>query len=90
MDEIQSLLVEANEFTANQIIDVLVKVGERGDIIIIKNDGLRSLDNYTVVISSGSNKFESIRYDASNLSNAIKKVLKDYVEAVQREYTRCQ
>ncbi|NCD70917.1 hypothetical protein [Mucilaginibacter agri] len=82
MNEIQSLLVNQHEFTANQIIDALEKVGKRGDIIIIKNDGLRSSDNYTVVISSGSNKFDGIRYDDVNLSNAVKKALKDYAEVI--------
>lgn len=82
MNEIQSILVDSQEFSANQIIEALEKVGKRGDVIIIKNDGLRSSDNYTVVISSSSNKFDSIRYDASSLNNAIKKALKDYSEVI--------
>lgn len=84
MNEIQNLPFETNDLTSDQIIDTLAEVGKKGDIMIIKNDGLRSSDNYTVVISSGSNKFESIRYDAGNLSEAIKKALKNYVEALQR------
>jgi hypothetical protein len=84
MNEIQSLLVDPRELTADQIIAVLEKVGKRGDIIIIKNDGLRSSDNYTVVISSSSNKFDSIRYDASSINNAIKKALIDYAEVIQK------
>jgi hypothetical protein len=79
MDEIQNFLIETNEFTGNQIIDALSIVGKNGDIMLIKNDGVRSANNYTVVISSGDNKFDSIRYDSSSLNEAMKKALKDYI-----------
>ena len=84
MDEIQNLLIKTTELTSDQIIDVLAAIGKKGDIIILKNDGLRHSNNYTVIISSGSSKFGSIRYDASNLSEALKKALRDYVEALER------
>lgn len=82
MNEIESLIDDASEFTPNEVIKALEKVGNRGDIMIIKNDGLRTLDSYTVVISSGNNNFDTIRYDAISLSDAIKKALKDYIELI--------
>jgi hypothetical protein len=82
MNEFQNLLVDSRDLTADQIIEIFEKVGKRGDIIIIKNDGLRLSDNFTVVISSSSNKFDSIRYDANSISNAIRMALKNYAEVI--------
>jgi len=82
MNEFQKLLVDSGDLTADQIFDIFEKVGKRGDVIIIKNDGLRPSDNFTVVISSSSNKFDSIRYDANSISNAIRLALKNYAEVI--------
>ena len=79
MNKFEILLTQSTELTNDQIIDIFSDIGASGDIIIIKNDGLRSTNNYTVVISSSHNKFESIRYDSGSLSDAVKKALKGYV-----------
>lgn len=78
MDKINQLINETSDLTGNQIIDAITSIGNKGDVILIKNDGLRQSDNFTVVISSAKGYFESIRYDSSNLSSAVKKALDQY------------
>jgi len=76
MEEIKELINSNEEFSDSQILAVFNIIGQTGDVIILKNDGLRDNNKFTVVISHSG---ESIRYDDSNLSNAVKKALQDYV-----------
>ena len=80
MEKIKNAVYAGIELTNDQIIDAFKKIGAAGDIILIKNDGLRSENNFTVVISSPAKKIESIRYDASNLNIALTKCLQKYFE----------
>jgi len=59
---------------------VFYTIGERRDIVIIKNDGVREQNQFTVVISSPKERFPSIRCDDSALSHAMKKALIKYIE----------
>ncbi len=64
--------------TGINIIDALEEVLLDKNIFVIKADGLRNDNTYTVFISSGDNSFETIRSDSSNLNIAIHNVLIEY------------
>ena len=81
MKEIKILVDQDQQLTGDQIINIIAEIGRAGDIIIVKNDGLRLADNYTVVITSGTNKFDSIRYDSNDLDIALKNALRRYLQA---------
>ena len=80
MEVIKELIYQDQELTGNQIIDIINEIGKMGDIILLKNDGLRDTDKYTVVITSSRNKFETIRFDSDNLSHAIKSAIENYIK----------
>ena len=70
--------------TNDQIIDAMEEVGANGDLVFIKNDGLRSERRFTVVISPGKiNQFDSIRLDGDNLSDTMIFCLRQYLKAVE-------
>lgn len=79
MDELKELLYTNHQFDDLQIMLVFKKIGEIGDIILFKYDGLRTDNHFTVVITSPSEKFESIRFDANDLSSAVIKALTKYI-----------
>lgn len=79
MEAIKRLVSQGQRLTGEQIIDIITEIGRSGDIIIVKNDGLRVINNYTVIITSANNKFDSIRCDSDDLSDAIKNALEKYL-----------
>ena len=84
MENIKEAIYSKNELTNDQIVDAFRNIGSIGDLFIIKNDGLRIKDNFTVVISSPADKFESIRYDDDSLNIALIKCLRKYFEVSTR------
>ena len=80
MENIKNLIDGHSGFDEKQIMSIFNQVGNEGDIIILKNDGLRVDKKYTVVITSGTGTFESIRNDSDDLVSAIKQVLTKYCQ----------
>ena len=44
------VLADQEGLSAAEILEVVDLVGERGDVILLKHDGLRERDRYTVVL----------------------------------------
>jgi DNA-binding transcriptional regulator WhiA len=80
-------LVHAAQLSDNreELLNFFEKVGDLGDIIVYKMDGLRESNKYTVLISSGSMIFETIRCDGSSLADAITKSIVEY-EKVRQDF----
>lgn len=53
-------------------------VGNNGDSIVYKKDGLRLRKPYTVLINSVNQSFEPIRCDDDSLSEAMKRAFQEY------------
>lgn len=54
-------------------------VRQNGDIAIIKFDGLRDKDFYTLMITFSNNERNMLRVDNSNLKEAMKNLLNQYI-----------
>jgi len=76
---IEALINQKEEFSPEQILDAFFKIGVERDIIILKNDGIRDTDKLTIVITSGDNSFDSIRYDGDSLSEIFRAALQGYI-----------
>jgi len=85
MKEIEKILNSELELSNDQVVEIFKIVGDNGDIIIIKNDGIRKEKPFTVVISSSNGKFESIRYDSEALNTALTYSVRRYLEYVKNE-----
>jgi len=80
MENIKDAIGSNKDLTNDQIIDAFKMIGAMGDIIIFKNDGLRSKNSFSVIISSSTGKFDSIRFDADSLNNALIACLRKYFD----------
>lgn len=80
MNYIKETLKKEN-LSIEDLLNCFEKVKSNGDIAVIKFDGERDENAYTVFISFPvSKKKEMIRVDESNLKKALMKVLDEYVE----------
>jgi hypothetical protein len=52
---------------SDEIIDCLRIIEEHQDIIILKLDGVRKDNKFTVIITSGSSSFDSIRREGNDM-----------------------
>jgi hypothetical protein len=84
MDEIKNAIANNAELSDSQIIQVFHQIGNRGDAILFKNDGLREKDKFTVVIISSSGTFDSIRFDDMSLSSVLSKALRKYFDVLEK------
>lgn len=73
-------IIEKENSSFEELIDCFEKIKVNGEVIVIKLDGEREIDNYTVFISFPNNKREMIRADENNLKKALVKVLAKYIE----------
>jgi hypothetical protein len=81
MDKIKRIISNANPTIAD-LINAFESVKENGDVGVIKFDGLRDQDQYTVFISFDNNKNKAmIRADEGDLITALLKVLREYVKS---------
>ena len=71
---------EQNEIslTPEELRGYFEMIGNNGDSIIYKKDGLRPRKRYTVSINSGTQSFEAIRCDDDSLSEAMKRAFQEY------------
>lgn len=79
MEQLKKFLESYNELSNGEILEVFNLIGKNGDAILLKNDGLRDTNKFTVVIMRFG---ESIRYDDETLSDALKKALDEYVNLI--------
>ena len=77
---ISLLINQPEELTSEQILDVFLKVGQEGDVIILKNDGIREINTFSIIIIYSNSMFESIRIDGDNLSEVVKIALSRYIK----------
>ncbi|MDI3322367.1 hypothetical protein [Pinibacter soli] len=63
-----------------EIISCFEKVKENGDAAVIKFDGERSENSYTVFVSCPTKNRELLRADENDLKTALLKVLSEYIE----------
>ena len=80
MNNIKEIL-EKEDSSIEELINCFDQIKNNGDVAVIKFDGEREEDQYTVFITFPNRKDrEMIRADESILKNALIKVLKDYTE----------
>ena len=79
MEQLKKFLESYNELSNGEILEVFNLIGKNGDVILLKNDGLRDTNKFTVVIMRFG---ESIRYDDETLSDALKRALDEYVNLI--------
>ena len=60
------------------IDDVFAFFENTEDIILIKYDGVRKGNSYTIVLMGKESRFEPIRYEGNNMQIGIYKVLSKY------------
>ena len=73
-------ILEQN-YTIESMMDCFELIKKNGDIIVIKFDGEREKDAYTVFITfPPSRNKQMIRTDSSDLKEAMKIVLEKYIE----------
>lgn len=72
-------LINKTDLSSGDIIEAISIVGENRDIIIVKNDGIRDDNRYSVIIISSKKPEQSFRCDHNSLEVAMKKVLQEYI-----------
>lgn len=81
MQQLKKIIDSNDAFSSEQILEIFNLVGENGDIILLKNDGLRDSRRFTVVIIHSG---ESIRIDDETLNSALKKSVNKYLGLISR------
>ena len=72
-------IIEKKDPSYDELIACFEKIKANGDVGIIKFDGERDKNWYTVLILFPTNNREMIRADESDLRKALKKVLTKYI-----------
>lgn len=65
--------------TIEELIECFEIVRANGDVAMIKFDGLRERNHYTVLITFSNSQRELVRADTSTLREALIKVLTQYI-----------
>lgn len=73
-------VVEKQNSSLDELIECFEQIKTNGEVAVIKFDGERKRDGYTVFISFPNNKREMIRADDSDLKRALIIVLTKYIE----------
>lgn len=80
MDYIRKVLQKGDPSMEN-LLNCLETVKNNGDIVLVKFDGERSKNHYTVLITFPNGKGnDMIRADEDNLKTALVKVLNKYIQ----------
>jgi hypothetical protein len=66
-------------YSSEDILSIISLVGKSGDVIIVKNDGIREVNQYSVIIISSKDPEKSFRCDNDSLNKAMKTVLQQYI-----------
>lgn len=81
---LSDLISTESALSAEQIMLAFQIVGQNSDIILMKHDGLRDAERYTIVILSGNASFDSIRQDHESLDTALKQALTKYLNLIDQ------
>lgn len=73
-----SNIINKEQVTYDELFIALDEVKKAGNVFILKMDGERENHNNTIMITFPNSNKEMIRYDNSDLKEAIKMALKDY------------
>ncbi|MBV4357147.1 hypothetical protein [Pinibacter aurantiacus] len=79
MDYIKEI-INKPDYSLEEIIGCFEKVKENGDVAVIKFDGERGENSYTVFVSFPTKKRDMLRADENDLKTALLKVLSKYIE----------
>jgi hypothetical protein len=72
-------IIEKQNPSLEELINCFEKIKSNGEVAVIKFDGERESDEYTVFVSFPKDEREMIRADESDLKCALLKVLTKYV-----------
>lgn len=72
-------LANKENLSSDDVLNIISWVGNNKDVIIVKNDGVREDDQYTVIIIPSKYPEKSFRCDNKSLQTAIKKVFREYI-----------
>lgn len=72
--------IQKQDISLEELIQCLEKIKANGEVAVVKFDGERDKDGYTVFISFPRGNREMIRTDESDLKMALVKVLTKYIE----------
>lgn len=75
--ELKNILSNISKVSIDNIFSFFEK---SGDIFIIKYDGIRLENKYTLMIMSKVGSFEMIRYDGNDLRKCLSVVLSGYLQ----------
>ena len=78
MDLIEKTIEKQNA-SLEELIDCLEKVKENKNVVVVKFDGERERDWYTILILFSNGGREMIREDGSDLKSTLIKVLSRYI-----------
>lgn len=70
----------ASHLSNRDLMDILERIGDLGEIMFYKMDGERAQKRYTVVIASYDAPMSTIRTDSGTLQEGVQRVLKQYCE----------
>jgi hypothetical protein len=73
-------ILNKKDASLEEFISCFERIKENGEVVVIKFDGDRSDNAYTIFISFPNNLKEMIRADESDFKKAIMKVLSKYTE----------
>jgi hypothetical protein len=79
MEQIKKCIDEGYDFSNDKIAKAMQSISDLGDVLLIKADGGREVDTYTVIILGIRNKFEPIRFDSAIMNDALVKALNRYL-----------
>ena len=65
---------------SDEIMDCLRIIEKHQDIIILKLDGLRKDNKFTVIITSGNSSFDSIRREGNEIGIALRDAVSIYMK----------
>lgn len=82
MEEYIRKIIETQNHTLEELINCFEMIKTKGEVAVIKFDGERDKEQYTVFISFPKNNREMIRADENTLKDACKIVLLEYLKNI--------
>ena len=73
-------VLEQSSYSIEELIQCFETVKENGNVAVIKFDGERTTNQYTVFISFPSTERQIIRSERSTLKEALENVLRAYIK----------
>jgi hypothetical protein len=73
-------VLQGHNPSMEELINCFEEVRKNGDVVVMKFDGERASDQYTIFITFSQKKKDMIRFDGDNLQSTILSVLGEYVK----------